>query len=473
MKNSELSPASRRKDRELLIIVSLFGLSLLHELILATGLFSLSRPLTFGVRLAQLFLAERCIQFVDLRSNKWLLIPWAGMLVVFLTSFFRDYSVLMRTTKPLGRTFLAYALCPLIGLILSEGQIKRFLKILASVWTIYHFVFCVTGLYCAFSGIVLRLPGTYYNMGSYDGVFVMIGNGNSTGCYLAVAIGIALIGFALFKSKAVKTLFLLSCLPMVLGISMSRSRTGCISAAFVLTLFLLSLTQGWLAKKVKRTWLRAALTLLLAVILAVPLMLGISESYLIYNQYISGELPNPLISSARAEASVTELDNPAAIRHYELTNKFSSNLFSGREKIWADCFRLLGEQPILLLTGTSIPLVMERLQNPLINVHNMPLQILMETGIWGALLLLALLFLFFLNAWRLFFSPDTPLWIRCFPIPCLGIFFIEQMECLTTVDRPSIPVLIIFMLFCSLTIIYGRRYRPSHDKSPEVTIPDE
>ena len=90
MKNSELSPASRRKDRELLIIVSLFGLSLLHELILATGLFPLSRPLTFGVRLAQLFLAERCIQFVDLRSNKWLLIPWAGMLVVFLTSFFRE-----------------------------------------------------------------------------------------------------------------------------------------------------------------------------------------------------------------------------------------------------------------------------------------------------------------------------------------------------------------------------------------------
>ena len=118
-------------------------------------------------------------------------------------------------------------------------------------------------------------------------------------------------------------------------------------------------------------------------------------------------------------------------------------LSSGRWHIWELALKAVSENAGTLLWGKGIV-------QPMIYVtenehcHNIYLQALLESGIPGLLLWLALVGLFVFHAFRLLKNRDLPFWQRIAGLPGLALLISETVESNTLVS----------LGFLNMTVLY-------------------
>ena len=360
--------------------------------------------------------------------------------------------------------------------LIPEGQRRRVLGILAAVWIAGTVLNSLVGIYAAwtdkhFYGLTwdyLRLIGreAEYNKsvlfwGFYGNRLSLMENCNQSGAILQMTVLMAFCCGLCAEGKRARILYFLAAVPLLLALALTDARTSIIGlSAGIAVMAFAGVYQGLRSRKRKSgaalapalRWTVSLLVMLAAFAAAVLLILQITPAF---NQVkLQGILP-----SAYAESPGT----------VEVSNRgfdFTESMFTGRVKVWRTVFQVLREKPKILLVGSSklgtMYRVNEILNWPYGHCHNMILQILMESGIPGLLLVLGFLIPILRNVGKAVLSPGTPRWIRLIPAIMVALWVMDMDECFVWLRHGTFPMLPFQF------VIYGilANYRPQDAEQP-------
>ena len=419
------------------------------------------------IKVGELILLGAVLTRIRFRGNLWYWVLVAGVLWLFTAAALHSEQVLTKTEKHLMKAVLVYLLCPAVGLLISGGNLKRFLKIFTACWTVAFTALCLAGLYCVFRGIRITDYSGKYELGLTSGAALTLlsDHYNTTAVNLSASMMVALFGFAISDRRVSKILYLLSAGCMFVCLSLTGGRSGelsgCIGlgAAFVIAL------QPFLHRKIRIKWLQVVISLALVLMLTVVGMLVMKGTQTVVNRLLVRHNAGSLIPVAMAEDAPADTPEPEIkVAETEITEVqgrsfFQRDFLSGRDVVWREALNAFRNHPELWWTGTSISTAMTQIR-ALSNIpkvshfHNIFLQILIETGIPG--LLISLVFLFFVlrGLFRLFSAMDRPLWERFLTLPVVTILLIEMVESCSRLGAKAYLNLIL-MLFAGLVLVFS------------------
>lgn len=138
----------------------------------------------------------------------------------------------------------------------------------------------------------------------------------------------------------------------------------------------------------------------------------------------------------------------------ELNHREIDSTFHDRTPVWRKTLQSLlnNERNCLLIGATSLN------YEDLLQVHFQPyhahsiyLQVVLEWGIPGLVIMVAVLVLFSISAFRLLFGQGIPSWERFIPCMALAYLFSELADCLSLLVEVTVSLYLIF-LFLGMTI---------------------
>ena len=273
----------------------------------------------------------------------------------------------------------------------------------------------------------------------------------------------------LTRNRLGRVLYVLASLVQYAALGLTVARTAFISVSIALGLLL---ACGLMAK-LRGNRLSEKLVRLISFILAAALAVGsfllLSKSPELFGDVKEQVRSNTAESTDAAEDTGTE--EAAATSAPRSTNTQSTvqprpitmdeNMLTQRQFAWQAVYRYIRQHPETLLYGASVVMPMAEV-NPLADIenaawdhaHNMYIQILLECGIPGIILLVLFLYSLARAALRLFFSKDKPLWQRALPVIPICILISELAECMTMLVY-NLPALAFLMLFSGLVIKFA------------------
>ena len=275
----------------------------------------------------------------------------------------------------------------------------------------------------------------------------------------------AVIGFRMTEKKVPKALYVICILIMQYALALTTGRAGMFATGIGLGITLAAWAESRLRGRITVKWKRVLVLLCVVAVVTVGVYpVFLLEQRVIYNGQVRGAETVGLISVARAEATAEPEVHGLQIR------TLAENGLSEREKVYRQVIDLIREKPYLLATGTSVPLVMEYVNKAgaryFEHVHCMPLQILLETGIWGFILMILFLIPFLKAAWKLFFATEEPGWKRLIFLPTICMFCIEMIECILRLSA-GLQVAAPIFLFYGLTISLAKTVKAPAEKAAE------
>ena len=140
-----------------------------------------------------------------------------------------------------------------------------------------------------------------------------------------------------------------------------------------------------------------------------------------------------------------------------------ADLLNGRTKIWKQVVRFLAEHRRVLLIGRSVAEPMKDTGIvrdeviPAEHCHNMFLQMVMESGIPGLLLLLAFILCTVASSVRTAAAVELPLLLRLVPAAVCAVWVGELVECIVRMANYEVPNLAMLMLYAGITCALGKR----------------
>ena len=358
---------------------------------------------------------------------------WMTLLVslqVLRTVFEKNASISRDLRESWLSVIWTVGACYPLGFVLNRNQLKKFFLSLGILWTSGMTFLAGAGIYAAWMRVKIPNLSGMRTIGLWGEVnqarLQMIFLSTISGEFMAVSILIALICMLSCRRKTARILFGLSVFPMLLALSLTDSRSAQISLAAGLSIFvgilLLSAFQfspGHASRHVR--FLTAA---------------GMVFSFLLVLFVI--QRMNPLFDSLK-KASVHWPLFRSADQQVRMHNRgfLGEDPLTGRQEIWKAVLHYLFRHPLVLLTGKSmIHPLFEINRTGLLSFeayhcHNIFLQILLENGLPGLLLLMVLLLRLLKQSFRLAKSRNCPLWQRTFPSLMAAICAMECVECLT------------------------------------------
>ena len=368
-------------------------------------------------------------------------------------------------------TFLygLWALCGCYGLggALTGRQTRDFLRIFTAVWVLAMTVHASLGLYAAWHQRVIwnLAAGGRWGLGVIYGSASDIGRDmrlylifypTISGSLLCVSALLACHGLLCSETGAARAFYGVCAAILMIAMALTDTRTSNICLAlglggFVFLRFGKDPSEGLRRPAPgRRVWL-ALLLALVAAFLCV-LLPGLLNN--LFNQTRSGAA---LFPSALAESAAANTAN-VANRGY-----FGRNALSGRPAIWQAVIAFLGEHPKYLLMGTSIISPMNWI-NPVPGLsydvehaHNILLQVLLESGIPGLLLVLLFVGIICVRAFRMLRRPDLPNWVRGIPVIVFSVWIGEMVECVYRFERYILPLCALLFLLMGIVGAAGER----------------
>lgn len=335
------------------------------------------------VWILRIITAGMAIRLGELWKDKTFLILAAYLLLKLVRVAIPDMNNLF--TEPVSDTLLTglwvFTACYGLPRILSKEQLKRFLAVNGSVWTIGMVIYSMLGICAAWTDQWIWTIGKGSGWGIFtDKRLYLVYYVTSSGSILSISAVMALCGAVLAKRKTNKLLFILAMLPIILALSLTDSRcaqvTLGVGMAAVTGLYLLNKLQH---QKKSVQWLIA---LVAAAAVLVIVVISTMKSISLFNQL---KVKGLVISHAQAEETAgTILSNRGFIGDDPLNQ---------RPATWNAVLNVLQANPGYLLCGTSILNPMEPVNaSPWVTLqvahtHCMPLMILLENGIPGLLLM--------------------------------------------------------------------------------------
>ena len=485
-------------------VIGFFALFELERMINVPGMTAVYSCLT----ILEFFLLDYMAGTVSFRENKWMGIFAGGLVLLAATSLIRGADVLAQTQKHLERGMFVYLLCPAIGLLIPRYGLKNFFRIFIGIWTLFYTVVCVMGIYAIMNGLAVLDASAERGIAIRAGRLFLFYYATISASNMTMTIMMCLIGIMLYQNKAMKLLFIAEILPMFVCLALTNGRAGYVVTGLGIGGALLCMLHPFFRRKIRRKWVRYACYILL---IAMAAGISILANYQIlsgYNRYAAQKNKKSLlISSAMAEEKAQEdqakkteeteeketptpkpkkkttqkstttkkttaTPKPAATkkpatkktttkgkkaREREISN---INTLASRAAAWEAVFEAIGDSPEILFVGTSAPLWQECFEKYSVrpgyfyHVHNMPLQILLETGIAGVGLAAAFLILLIRRSIRLIQNHSLQLWERMIFLPAAAGLMIETVECMMMLSWNT-QVQVIVMVFSGMTLVLG------------------
>lgn len=404
------------------------------------------------------------------RKTTWVLA--AGLALIFLRCFFGGRDTFYWGYRSVIYGVLAFGVCYQTAFGLSKKRLLTFLRLLLALWTLFMAGLSLVGIWAAlYDQTITTAAGGVYRIGvTYSRLYLLTFCTNS-GSNLALSLLAALIGMLLTRNPLGRVLYVLASLVQYAALGLTVARTAFISVSLALGLLL---ACGLMAK-LRGKRLSEKLVRLISFILAAALAVG---SFLLLSKSpdLFGNVKEQVRSSTDVVESTdteedTDTEEAAATPAPRSTNTQSTvqprpitmdeNMLTQRQFAWQAVYRYIRQHPETLLYGTSVVMPMAEV-NPLADIenaawdhaHNMYIQILLECGIPGIILLVLFLYSLARAALRLFFSKDKPLWQRALPVIPICILISELAECMTMLVY-NLPALAFLMLFSGLVIKFA------------------
>ena len=336
--------------------------------------------------------------------------------------------------------------CYAIGRILTIKQLKQFFRVIIPVWTFGSVIHCLITLYAAWTdqGII-----NLYGVGPWVGgaMWGITWNGrlcvgyaypSTAGSALSISCVISLIALIVEKKKPIRLFYSFSLLIMMLVLGLTDARTSVISFSVGVGFVAFSLVL-WkhyhrteennriiTEKRKIRIWAGAAACLLIATCLT---MIISFQTVPLFNAVKTRG--SVILAEAKAEEETTEEKQMVASRG--LTG---NDTLSGRGELWKSVIRYLVNKPERLVFGVSVYNPTDEINRdmgwtevPFAHCHNMPLQILLESGVIG----FALVVLFGIhtakNGYKMMRNPRVSLWMYLIPAAMVSILTGDLAEC--------------------------------------------
>ncbi len=405
------------------------------------------------------------------RKTTWVLA--AGLALIFLRCFFGGRDTFYWGYRSIVYGVLAFGVCYQAAFGLSKKWLLTFLRLLLAFWTLFMAGLSLVGIWAAlYDQTIMTSAGGVYRIGvTYSRLYLLTFCTNS-GSNLALSLLAALIGMLLTRNPLGRVLYVLASLVQYAALGLTVARTAFISVSIALGLLL---ACGLMAK-LRGKRLSEKLVRLISFILAAALAAG---SFLLLSKSpdLFGGVKEQVRSSTAANTDVVEstdteegadTEEAAAPRSTNTQSTvqrrpitMDENMLTQRQFAWQAVYRYIRQHPETLLYGASVVMPMAEV-NPLADIenaawdhaHNMYIQILLECGIPGIILLVLFLYSLARAALRLFFSKDKPLWQRALPVIPICILISELAECMTMLVY-NLPALAFLMLFSGLVIKFA------------------
>lgn len=316
-----------------------------------------------------------------------------------------DYYLTLNRGFMLG-VVLAVGVCFPAFLILPAPRRKRWMTLIFASLVTALTVLCWLGLYAVITRTLIQSPFSAATIGidaaTLDGRLYIFGeHPNGMACILSIAIFMTVWLFFSTRRLWARLLCVIAVASLYCGLSLMISRTvvGTLSVGAALFAILCILK----AQPFSARWKRV-------------LLCAVTAATVIFLVFASTQGLVDLFTDLSAQAEEGSWESVTARDFGEELGSLNK-----RDEIWAAGFRKIAERPVTLLIGmldsdvSRLPIVM--LDRPgTFHMHNVYLEVLMETGLIGLSLCLCFLWMLLRACRRLFFCKTAPFGARVLTI---------------------------------------------------------
>ena len=420
-------------------------------------------------------LVEYTIGTISFRENKWMGILAGGLVVLALASLIRGIDVLIDTKYFLDRGLFIYLLCPAVPLLIPQYGWKKFFRIFIGIWTGVYFVICTYGMALIPNGITVSDIAGDREIGFLTDRLTVFYFPTISSANLTLTLMLCLIGMQLYQKKIIKIFYVIQMIPMFFLLTLTNGRAGYVATAIGFGFALMCALYPIFQRKIQRKWLIALCCGAVTLITALIMVFAEYQVLHGYNSFVHNKNHSGLlISEAMAEENEKANEQPKA-REAAERQIINNNTLTGRIPIWRAVFRTIENNPILLLTGTSAPKWRDYYDQysdhpgAFFHVHNILLQILLETGIPGVILALWFLGFMIRRTLRLIQKTELPLWQRLLFLPAAAGMMIECVECQMWL-RWRMQMQVIVMLFAGATLVLGAPEKSGRRTKSDINV---
>lgn len=357
-----------------------------------------------------------------------------------------------------GDTYLQFNLRYVYGITLAFGlglclfpvlseKWEKWLPVFLLLFALYVFAIAAISCYACFRDRLIQLPFAEGTIGiTLYRLYAFNKHPNEIGCMLVMGL-LCWMVLALRSTRWYwKTVCLLVMLPICFAISLTVSRTTITLAALALGGFCL------VASTKKHTLVRwiaglLAMTVIFAGSLWV-MMTGIPQ--------ILPKAINPVpVEQQNADAATVEIQVTHNNNHiWQRSYTDGIGTFSMRTDIWRAGLQYLKDRPVTLLIGSTDGAVArvpgQMLGRPEYHMHNAWLEVLLQAGIPGLLMMAAVFLRMYFASARLFFGRQNPGWLRVLAAAPVLISACTLMETYPAVSANVYDMMM--MLLCGAVI---------------------
>ena len=339
--------------------------------------------------------------------------------------------------------------CYGIGKALTIKQLQSFLSKLIMVWTICILIHCIISLYAAWTNqeIYNLSKGAFWGITWYDRLLVGYRFPTIAGSVLSISGLIALCATITKKKPGVKVFYCIALLIISITLSLTDTRASIISlsAGAGIAVFIVVYKQCLEKANNPYRWITAIICM---IVVSVVFLVVIMKFSTVFNAVKTNKIS--IISIAKAE-SITDA--------IEARGFSGTDPLSGRTGIWREVIHYLFNHPVSLFFGESIYQPMNgpnmQLQAKVSHCHNMPLQILLESGLIGLLLVICFGIYISIRAFRIIKSNNAPLWLKLIPSVAICILIGDLAECYCWFKQWNLPVLAFLFVTVGIINAYG------------------
>lgn len=371
----------------------------------------------------------------------------AYFLLFFLRCFIPNpgsiFSVEVAESIP-GALWL-FAGCYGLAKILTPDQLKRFLTANYVVWIAGIAVLSCLGIYVMWTEQPIHLLGGVIDLFTRNEGVIRL---NLT--YLATTSGVMLgttllIGTILIictNKKLFRIILFLLLIPVIIAMALTDSRTAFISVSVGMAIMAFSGLYKYFQNKAKqeapnkkasqwKTWIIGILVMAIVFALLIIFFLQITPAF---NRIrTQGVIPRALAE----EAKKTDV----ASRGFT-----GDRILTGRSELWTKIINYINQNKYILLTGTTKHAPLIAFDDFHGHCHCLYLQVLLESGIPGLLLVLAFIVYTAINAIRAVTNPELPLWIRLLSVICIALPIADIVECFLWLRASQGPMVAVYFI---------------------------
>lgn len=365
------------------------------------------------------------------------------------------------------RAFSAWFLYFPLGSLLDREELKTTVQWIGVLWIGTMVVLSIVGIFSAWKGILVYTPNNATRIGMEKNRLILAHYCVTSAQNAVLACNLAL--FAMFSAEKpwIRVLCGVSIAILFVALGLIDGTNGMLTLALLLGMAAFVLATNRRSPRTIRGFtvgLAAALVVMLVcynVNIKVIDCFDIGPSRPVYVDQLlhpSQEEPSP---TAGGQTVIGDPQEAGAAEDEQVFRepthlKIDSSLH-GRTQIWKSTLEsLLSNEKNVLLFGCTPYGFAELIQTPELSyqvptAHSMYLQVVLEWGLPGLIILVAVLFQFAKSAPRLLFGRGIPMWERF--VPCMGIAFLfsELADYFSDLNSDTVSLYLLF-LFLGMTI---------------------